>query len=70
MLAITSNLSPHPYKIIVENQDLQIGNLPVKSAIRVDKPFSILQGKVLKIQAKIKLKKLEEVKILIQELIN
>lgn len=70
VLAITSNLSPHPYKIIVENQDLQIGNLPVKSAIRVDKPFSILQGKVLKIQAKIKLKKLEEVKILIQELIN
>lgn len=70
VLAITSNLSSHPYKIIIENQDLENGNLPVKSAIRVDKPFSILQGKVLKIQGKIKDKKLEEVQLLIENLIN
>lgn len=70
VLAITSNLSAHPYKILIENLDLERGNLPVKSAIRVDKPFSVLQGKVLKIQAKIKIERLQDVKLLIQELID
>jgi len=52
VLAITSNISPHKYKALIENQDLESGNLPARSAIRVDKPFSVLQSKVLKIQAK------------------
>jgi len=46
VLAITSNLSLHSYKILIEMQDLENGSLPVKSAIRVDKPFSVLQTKV------------------------
>ena len=70
VLAITSNLSPHPYKVLVEVQDLESGSLPLKSAIRVDKPFSVLQTKVLKIQAKITVNKLEEVKLLINQLIS
>lgn len=69
VLAITSNLSDNKYKVFVDSQDLENGNLPLKSAIRVDKPFCILQKKVLKIQAKIKLAKLDEVRLLIQELI-
>ena len=70
MLAITSNLSPYPYKVLIEMQDIEDGSLPLKSAIRVDKPFSVLQTKVLKIQAKITVNKLEEVKLLINKLIN
>lgn len=56
VLAITSRLSSHPYKILIEIQDLEIGNLPARSAIRVDKPFSILQDKVLKFKQKSRLK--------------
>jgi mRNA interferase MazF len=70
VIAITSNLSPHPYKILIEMQDLESGKLPAKSAIRIDKPFSVIQAKVLKIQAKITINKLEEVKLLITQLIN
>ena len=70
VLAITSNLSLNPYKIIIESQDLQRGSLPVQSAIRVDKPFSILQSKVLKIQAKVTPEILQEVKLIIQELLG
>ena len=69
VLAITSNLSLNPYKIIIESQDLERGSLPVKSAIRVDKPFSILQSKVLKIQAKVTPEILQEVKLIIQQLL-
>ena len=49
VLAMTSNVSGAQYKVIVENKDLESGNLPLKSAVRVDKPFSISQSKVLKI---------------------
>jgi mRNA interferase MazF len=70
VLAITSNLLPYPYKVLIEMQDIEDGSLPLKSAIRVDKPFSVLQTKVLKIQAKITVNKLEEVKLLINQLIS
>jgi mRNA interferase MazF len=70
VLAITSNLSPNLYKIIIENKDLENGNLPVKSAIRVDKPFSVLQSKILKIQAKVKAEKMQEVKLIMQQLLD
>ena len=70
VLAITSNLSPYPYKVLIEMQDIEDGSLPLKSAIRVDKPFSVLQTKVLKIQAKITVNKLEEVNLLINQLIS
>jgi mRNA interferase MazF len=66
VLALTSNLSKSSFKVYVENKDLETGNLPVKSAIRVDKPFSIAQKKVLKIQAKLNLLKFAEVKNLFQ----
>lgn len=70
VLALTSNLSTSDYKVLIETQDLETGSLPVKSAVRVDKPFSILQNKILKIQAKITLAKFEEVKAVIAELIG
>lgn len=70
VLALTSNLSSSDYKVFIETQDLETGNLPVKSAVRVDKPFSILQNKVLKIQAKITSAKFAEVKAVINRLIQ
>ena len=70
VLAITSNLSPNLYKIMIDNKDLEHGNLPVKSAIRVDKAFSVLQSKVLKIQAKVKAEKMQEVKLIMQQLLD
>jgi mRNA interferase MazF len=53
VLALTSNLSTSDYKVFVSNLNLESGLLPVESAIRVDKPFSVLQSKILKVQAKI-----------------
>ena len=46
---MTSNLSQSEYKIVVESEDLDSGSLPAKSAVRVDKPFSVSQNKILKI---------------------
>jgi mRNA interferase MazF len=70
VLALTSNLSASDYKVFVESPDLETGRLPVKSAIRVDKPSSISQSKVLKIQAKITSAKFEAVKAAIVKLIQ
>jgi mRNA interferase MazF len=70
VLARTSNLSTSDYKVLIETQALLTGSLPVKSAVRVDKPFSVLQSKVLKIQAKITSAKFEEVKAVIAKLIE
>jgi mRNA interferase MazF len=58
------------YKVLIAIHDLETGSLPLKSAVRVDKPFSILQSKILKIQAKITLTKFEEVRAAIASLIQ
>lgn len=70
VLAITSNLAKSKYKVIVESKDLDSGSLPVKSAVRVDKPFSISQSKVLKIQSKLNTTKFKEVGNTILKLIR
>jgi mRNA interferase MazF len=70
VLALTSNLSASDYKIFVSNRDLESGQLPVDSTIRVDKPFSVLQSKILKVQAKILVVKFDEVKAAIAQLIQ
>lgn len=69
VLAITSNLSTSEYKVFIENRDLESGTMPVKSPVRVDKPFSVLQGKVLKVKAKVGAK-FEEVKAAVKKLIE
>ena len=70
VLAMTSNLSKSEYKVIIESKDLDTGNLPVKSAVRVDKPFSVLQSKILKIQARINIAKFQAVEKAILKLIR
>ena len=70
VLAMTSNLAKSEYKVIIESNNLDSGSLPVKSAVRVDKPFSILQSKILKIQAKIKVAQFKAVEKAILKLIS
>ena len=69
VLAITSNLSFNPYKVFVNQSDLDAGFIPLKSAIRVDKPFSVLQDKVLKVLGSVTSKKLDEVTTCFQTLL-
>jgi mRNA interferase MazF len=68
--AITSNLSPNPYKVFIDRKDLEGGFLPVKSAVRVDKPFSFLQGKVLKTLGTITTQKFDEVMVSLQNILK
>ena len=69
VLAMTSNLSQSEYKVIVESKDLDSGSLPAKSAVRVDKPFSVSQSKILKIQGKLNTTKFKAVTNAISKLI-
>ena len=57
VLAMTSNINNMKYKIKINNNDLLSGTLPLDCAIRVDKPYSLIKSKILKIQAKIKTEK-------------
>ncbi len=70
VVALTSNLSPSSYKVLVTYQDLDRGRLPVESAVRVDKPFSILQSKTLKVQARLNETKFKDVQQSIAMLIK
>ena len=70
VVALTSNLSPSLYKVLVSHQDLDRGWLPVKSSVRVDKPFSILQSKTLKVQARLNETKFKDVQQSIAMLIR
>ena len=70
VVALTSNVSLSQYKILVISQDLESGRLPVDSAIRVDKPFSVLRSKTLKIQARVTEAKFAEVKAAIVALLG
>ena len=70
VLAITSNLSPNPFKVFVDRKNLDTGYIPVKSAIRVDKPFSFLKKKVLKVLGTISAQKHDEVMSSLQLLLQ
>ena len=70
VVALTSNLSPSLFKVLVNHQDLDRGRLPVESSVRVDKPFSILQTKTLKVQARLNEAKFKEVQQSLERLIR
>lgn len=50
---MTSNLTAFEFKVLISIMHLKKGILPVDSAVRVDKPFSVLQSKILKMLATI-----------------
>jgi len=59
---ITSNLKDVPHSILVSNRELEEGELPKTSRIKVDKIFTIQKTLVKKKLAKINNSILEEVK--------
>ena len=61
VLAMTSNTLANPYKVVIASEELEQGSLPETSAVRVDKPYSVLQSKVLKVQGKVSEETLEQV---------
>ena len=44
--AITSNLEPKDYSIVIDNSNLDSGKLPIKSKIRADK-ISLMEKKII-----------------------
>jgi mRNA interferase MazF len=61
VVALTSNISRSPYKVVITNSNLEHGRLPVDSAVRCDKPFSVLQSKTLKVQGRLREEKFKAV---------
>lgn len=48
VVAMTSNLTPHPYSLILTSADLVTGTLNHPSRVRVDKIYTLSQGIVVK----------------------
>jgi len=59
---ITSNLKNASYSILIDNEDLTEGSLPVKSRIKADKIFTLEKSLIKKKIAKVNLKIIEKVK--------
>jgi mRNA interferase MazF len=53
VLAVTSNIQAAIYKVEVSQSKLESGKLPAESAVRVDKPYSVLRSKIIKVQAQL-----------------
>jgi mRNA-degrading endonuclease toxin of MazEF toxin-antitoxin module len=64
---ITSNLFRDQYSVSLNNDDLEIGNLPEESVIKCHKLFTIEQSQILKRYSIISIDKFEEAsKVLIR----
>lgn len=59
---ITSSLKESKYSILIENKNLQRGEIPKKSRIKVNKLFTIHKNIVIKSLARINFKTWQEVK--------
>lgn len=59
---ITSNLKDSRNSILIENNSLEIGNIPIRSRIKVDKLFTLEKTIVKKVIGKINKETLEKVK--------
>lgn len=60
---ITSNLKDTEYSILIDNDDLEYGNLPIKSRIKIDKIFTLEKTLFKKSIGKINKSVLNKVKI-------
>ena len=70
VVALTSNTSRSPYKVVITHSDLEHGRLPVVSAVRCDKPFSVLRSKTLKVQGRLSEEKFKTVQQTIATLLE
>jgi len=66
---ITSNLKGREYSIFIDNEDLELGRIPKRSRIKVNKIFTlekkVVKKKIGKLKASILSKVLEEFKRLV-----
>ena len=67
---ITSNLYTDEFSVILDDADLDAGILPGKSVIKCHKLFTIEQSQILKRFSVVSEKKFEEVRKIINELIQ
>ena len=70
VVALTSNTSRSLYKVVITHSDLERGRLPVVSAVRCDKPFSVLRSKTLKVQGRLSEEKFKAVQQTIAALLE
>ena len=70
VVALTSNTSRSLYKVVITHSDLERGRLPVVSAVRCDKPFSVLRSKTLKVQGRLSEEKFKTVQQTIAALLE
>lgn len=59
---ITSNLKDSKYAVLINNENLQRGEIPKKSKIKINKLFTINQNIVIKSLARINLQTWQKVK--------
>jgi mRNA interferase MazF len=59
---ITANLNKSPYSIFIDNKDLEIGAIPVKSKIKVDKIFTIEKNLIIKKLGKLNKNSFDKIK--------
>ena len=68
--AITSNLKEKSYSVIIDNKNLSLGKLPLKSRIRADKIMQIEKNLVIKPFARIDDKTYDELTAEIKNLVE
>lgn len=66
---ITSNLQNSDYSVLVDNENLTEGSIPMKSRIKADKMFTLKQSLVNKKLAKLNTATLEKVRAELQKLV-
>ncbi len=66
---ITSNLENAGYSVLIDNPDLAVGSIPLKSMVKVGKVFTLKQSLILKKLGKLKPATFQKVKEEMQKLI-
>lgn len=59
---ITSNLKDAQHSILIDNENLSFGSIPLKSRIKADKLFTLEKSIIIKRLAKVDLETFEQVK--------
>lgn len=68
--AVTSKLKESKYSILIENEDLSVGKLPIKSRIRADKIMQIEKELVIRQFAKLENKVFDKVVSKVSDLVK
>jgi mRNA interferase MazF len=70
VVAVTSNIEQKDYTLLITQNDMEEGNLPKDSIIRVDKIYSLSQLIVVKRLGKIKQRTFEQIVTVLNSLVT